>query len=45
MLLERRSVKELEVLLAERLEQLRSGAAPGSKRPARSGVSRQRKSA
>ena len=28
MLLERRSVKELEVLLAERLEQLRAGAAP-----------------
>jgi rubredoxin len=32
MLLERRSVKELEVLLAERLEQLRAGAVPGKTR-------------
>jgi rubredoxin len=43
MLLERRSVKELEVLLAERLEQLRAGAAPAK---SRTGVGRaQRKSA
>jgi rubredoxin len=43
MLLERRSVKELEVLLAERLEHLRSGAAPGK---SRAGAGRtQRKSA
>ena len=32
MLLERRSVKELEVLLAERLEQLRAGARPSKTR-------------
>jgi RNA polymerase-binding protein len=43
MLLERRSVKELEVLLAERLEQLRAGASPAK---SRSGVARsQRKTA
>ncbi len=41
MLLERRSVSDLEVLLAERLEQLRSDA-PG---PGPSGGSRQRRSA
>jgi hypothetical protein len=32
MLLERRSVKELEVLLAERLEQLRAGSRPSKAR-------------
>ena len=42
MLLERRSVKELEVLLAERLEQLRAGSRPGK---TRSTVARQRKTA
>ena len=34
MLLERRSVKELEVLLAERLEHLRTGPAPAKAGPA-----------
>jgi hypothetical protein len=43
MLLERRSVKELEVLLAERLEQLRAGARPG--RPRSSVARNQRKTA
>lgn len=42
MLLERRSVKELEVLLAERLEQLRAAPLPSK---SRSGAGRQRKSA
>jgi len=43
MLLERRSVKELEVLLAERLEHLRTGPAPS--RPSSSGTRTARKSA
>ena len=42
MLLERRSIKELEVLLAERLEHLRSGPAPAK---AAAGSRTQRKSA
>jgi hypothetical protein len=42
MLLERRSVKDLEVLLAERLEQLRAGSRPSK---VRSTPARQRKSA
>ena len=42
MLLERRTIKELEVLLAERLEHLRSGPAPAK---ASAGSRTQRKSA
>jgi hypothetical protein len=42
MLLERRSIKELEVLLAERLEHLRSGPAPAK---SAAGGRAQRKSA